>query len=250
MQSDHFTYVQRIADDQLVLGQRLAEWCGHAPNVEIDLMLANLGLDLLGQARALYSHAAVLEGKGRDEDQIAFLRTEREYGNLLLLEQDNGDFAKTIVRQFFYAAFMLPFWQKMSTSSDEELAAIAAKAVKEMDYHDQHSAEWLVRLGDGTEESHARAQNALEELWPFCGEMFEMDEIASSLLEQGIAVDSAPLKSTWQRRVADIVDQACLALPQSAFAHSGGRAGVHTEHMGHLLIDLQYMQRTYPGMSW
>lgn len=250
MDTDHFRYVLRLADDQLILGQRLCEWCGHAPSVEIDLMLANLGLDLLGQARTLYSHAASLEGVGRDEDQLAFLRPERDYANLLLLEQDNGDFAKTIVRQFYYAAFMLPFWKRMGASADTMLAAVAEKAIKEMQYHLQHSAEWLIRLGDGTEESHRRAQSAVDELWPYCGEMFEMDDMAGGLVARGIAVDNTALRSDWDQSVAEILAEATLEQPEPGVMQTGGRSGQHTEHMGYLLAELQYMQRTYPGMTW
>jgi len=192
-------YTLRRADDALILGHRLSEWCGHAPMLEEDMALANMGLDLLGQARALYSYAAQIEGKGNDEDKFAYLRDVRQYRNLLLVEQPNGDFARTIVRQFFYAAFSDLYWRAMMTSSDTTLAAIAAKSEKESAYHLRHSSEWMLRLGDGTAESHARAQAAIDDLWAFTGEMFEMDDTDRALIESGVAVDPAALQPKWLR---------------------------------------------------
>src|ERR1700727_382455 len=186
-------YALRRADDALILGHRLSEWCGHAPAMEEDMALANMGLDLLGQARALYSYAAQIEGKGNDEDKFAYLRDVRQYRNLLLVEQPNGDFARTIVRQFFYAAFSDLYWRAMMASSDATLAAIAAKSEKESAYHWRHSSEWMVRLGDGTEESHARAQVAIDDLWAYTGEMFHVDGSELGLINGGVAVDTAPL---------------------------------------------------------
>lgn len=245
-----FTYILRLADDQLILGQRLGEWCGHAPTLEEDLALANIGLDHIGQARALYTYAGEIEGRGRDEDQLAFLRYERDYVNALLLEQPNGDFAHTIARQLFYSAFMMAFWRALSRSADATLAGIAGKAVKEVDYHFRHSAEWTIRLGDGTEESHRRMAEALEALWPYSGELFEMDEIAEAMAEAGIGADAAALKDDWDSTVAEVLAEATLAVPQIKVMQSGGRAGRHTEHLGHILTELQYMQRAYPGLSW
>src|ERR1700704_1512032 len=190
-------YTLRRADDALVLGHRLSEWCGHAPMLEEDMALANMGLDLLGQARELYSHAAKVEGKGNDEDKFAYLRDVRQYRNLLLLEQPNGDFARTIVRQFFYAGFADLYWRAMVKSSDATLAAIAAKSEKESAYHVRHCAEWIVRLGDGTEESHRRAQTAIDDLWSYTGEMFHIDDSERGLIDHGIAVDPATLHSQW-----------------------------------------------------
>ena len=243
-------YALRRADDALILGHRLSEWCGHAPMLEEDMALANMGLDLLGQARALYSYAAQIEGKGNDEDKFAYLRDVRQYRNLLLVEQPNGDFARTIVRQFFYAAFSDLYWRAMMTSSDTTLAAIAAKSEKESAYHLRHSSEWMLRLGDGTAESHARAQAAIDDLWAFTGEMFEMDDTDRALIESGVAVDPAALQPKWLKTVSGIVNEATLALPGTAWMQNGGRSGRHSEHLGHLLSELQSMQRTFPGASW
>jgi len=243
-------YTLRRADDALVLGHRLSEWCGHAPMLEEDMALANMGLDLLGQARELYSYAAKVEGKGNDEDKFAYLRDVRQYRNLLLLEQPNGDFARTMVRQFFYAGFADLYWRAMMKSSDATLAAIAAKSEKEMAYHLRHSSEWMVRLGDGTEESHARAQGAIDDLWAFTGEMFEVDDSERALIDAGIAVDPATLRAQWLKTVLSVVSEATLALPNNEWMQQGGRSGRHSEHLGHLLSELQSMQRTFPGATW
>ena len=243
-------YALRRADDALILGHRLSEWCGHAPMLEEDMALANMGLDLLGQARELYSYAAKVEGRGNDEDKFAYLRDVRQYRNLLLLEQPNGDFARTMVRQFFYAAFADLYWRAMMRSSDPTLAAIAAKSEKEMAYHLRHSSEWMVRLGDGTEESHARAQTAIDDLWAFTGEMFSADEGERALVDTGIAVDPATLRAPWLKTVTDVVSEATLALPNSGWMQQGGRSGRHSEHLGHLLSELQSMPRTFPGATW
>jgi ring-1,2-phenylacetyl-CoA epoxidase subunit PaaC len=243
-------YALRRADDALILGHRLSEWCGHAPAMEEDMALANMGLDLLGQARELYSYAADVEGQGNDEDKFAYLRDVRQYRNLLLLEQPNGDFARTMVRQFFYAAFADLYWRAMMKSSDATLAAIAAKSEKESAYHLRHSSEWMVRLGDGTEESHRRAQTAVDDLWAYTGEMFQVDENERALIERGVAVDPATLHSQWQQTVSGVVTEATLTLPKSGWMQQGGRSGKHSEHLGHLLSELQSMQRTFPGAAW
>lgn len=245
-----FAYTLRLADDAAILGQRLGEWCGHAPTLEEDIGLANIALDHIGQARALYTYAGEVEGKGRDEDQLCFLRKEREFSNCLLVEQPNGDFAETIARQFFFSAFMLPFWEKMKASGDETLAAIAAKAEKEAAYHLRHSAEWVIRLGDGTQESHERMQDAIELLWPFTGELFEADDTVKALVAEGIAVDPASIRDEWRETVKKVLGQATLQMPEEGWAQTGGRSGIHTEHFGHLLTEMQYMQRTYPGLKW
>jgi ring-1,2-phenylacetyl-CoA epoxidase subunit PaaC len=243
-------YILRRADDALILGHRLSEWCGHAPMLEEDMALANTGLDLLGQARELYSYAAKVEGKGHDEDQFAYLRDVRQYRNLLLLEQPNGDFARTTVRQFFYAAFADLYWRAMMKSSDATLAAVAAKSEKEIAYHLRHSSEWIVRLGDGTEESHRRAQIAIDDHWAFTGEMFEVDGSERALIDADVAVDPASLRLQWLRTVSGIVSEATLALPNNDWMQQGGRSGRHSEHLGHLLSELQSMQRTFPGVTW
>jgi ring-1,2-phenylacetyl-CoA epoxidase subunit PaaC len=243
-------YTLRRADDALILGHRLSEWCGHAPMLEEDMALANMGLDLLGQARELYSYAAQTEGNGNDEDKFAYLRDVRQYRNLLLVEQPNGDFSHTIVRQFFYAAFADLYWRAMVKSSDATLAAIAAKSEKESAYHLRHSSEWMVRLGDGTAESHTRTQTAIDDLWAFTGEMFEADDSERVLVEADVVIDSAALHPQWAKTVSAIVSEATLSLPGTAWMQKGGRSGRHSEHLGLLLSELQSMQRTFPGASW
>jgi ring-1,2-phenylacetyl-CoA epoxidase subunit PaaC len=238
----------RRADDALVLGHRLSEWCGHAPVLEEDIALANLALDLIGQARALYALAADAEAAGRNEDQLAYLRRERDYRNLLLVEQPNGDFAVTIARQFLYSAFIDAWWRATICSTEPRLAAIAAKAEKESAYHVRHSAEWLIRLGDGTEESHARAQAALEQLWPYTGEMFEAEDAA--LVGAGVCADPPALHDGWNAQVDEVFSLATLERPRDRWMQTGGRAGRHSEHLGHLLSELQYLQRAYPGAAW
>jgi ring-1,2-phenylacetyl-CoA epoxidase subunit PaaC len=243
-------YLLRRADDALILGHRLSEWCGHAPMLEEDMALANMGLDLLGQARELYGYAAKVEGNGNDEDKFAYLRDVRQYRNLLLAEQPNGDFARTMVRQFFYSAFADLYWRAMMYSSDAILAAIAAKSEKESAYHLRHSSEWIVRLGDGTEESHRRAQIAVDDLWAFTGEMFVVDDSERGLIDAGVAIDTAALKPRWLKTITGVVAEATLALPNNDWMQQGGRVGHHSEHLGHLLSELQSLQRTFPGATW
>ncbi len=224
------------ADDALVLGHRLSEWCGHAPILEEDLSLANIALDLIGQARSLYALAGA--ASGHDEDQLAYLRDDRQYRNLLMLEQPNGDFACTIARLFLYSAYIDPYWRMLATSGSE-LAPVAAKAAKESAYHLRHSAEWLIRLGDGTAESHRRAQDALERLFPWTGEMFEP-------LPDDVAVPVA----VWDAQVDAVLAEATLARPAPKWQQTGGRAGRHSEHLGHLLAEMQHLQRAFPGATW
>ena len=244
------TYTLRLADNALVLGHRLSEWVGHAPVVEEELALGNMGLDLIGQARAFYTYAGEVEGAGRDEDALAYLRDAVAYRNILLVEQPNGDFAMTMVRQLLYAAFAHPFFTALARSKDASLAAIAAKAEKEMAYHVRHAGEWTIRLGDGTDESRTRAQEAFDTLWPFTGEMFETDQTERALIEADIAPDPAPLKPAWDRTVNHVLAEATLIRPREGWMQSGGRSGRHSEHLGHLLADLQFLQRAYPGATW
>jgi ring-1,2-phenylacetyl-CoA epoxidase subunit PaaC len=243
-------YVLRRADDALILGHRLSEWCGHAPMMEEDMALANMGLDLIGQARALYTYAGEAEGLGHDEDAFAYWRDERGYRNLLLVEQPNGDFAKTILRQLLYAAFAYPYWQAMTRSKDATLAAIAAKAEKELAYHLRHASEWTIRLGDGTDESRRRAAAALEELRPFTGEIFEADAIDREMIAAGIGIDPQGLLKTWHDTISKVLDEATLTMPLGTWMQKGGRSGRHSEHLGYLLADLQFLQRAIPGASW
>jgi ring-1,2-phenylacetyl-CoA epoxidase subunit PaaC len=243
-------YILRRADDALILGHRLSEWCGHAPMLEEDMALSNMALDLIGQARELYSYAALVEGRDNDEDKLAYLRDVRQYRNLLLVEQPNGDFANTMVRQFYYSVFADLYWSAMVASTDTTLAAIAAKSEKESAYHVRHCSEWIIRLGDGTEQSHARAQTAIDHLWAFTGEMFSVDEAERGLIDNGAAIDPASLRPRWLATVSRVIQEATLTLPQNDWMQQGGRSGRHSEHLGHLLSELQSMQRTFPGVTW
>ena len=243
-------YTLRRADDALILGHRLSEWCGQAPVLEEDIALANIALDLIGQARALYGYAAEAEGAGHDEDELAYRRDAPQFRNLLLVEQPNGDFAATIVRQLLYSAFMDPYWRAMAGSGDPTLSGVAAKAEKEVAYHLRHSAEWLIRLGDGTAESHGRAEAALDELWMYTGELFETDAVDRALIEAGIAVDPAALRPEWDRTLDRVLAEATLTRPPDGWMQTGGRRGRHSEHLGHILAELQFLQRAYPDAAW
>lgn len=246
-----FHLLLRLADDHLVLAHRISEWCGHAPILEEDLALPNIALDMLGQARSLYQYAGEREGAGRDEDALAYLRLENEYVNLLLLERENGDFAHTMLRLFFFSTFMELQWEALQSSSDSRLAEIAAKSVKEARYHFRHSAEWVIRLADGTEESLARMNDAHEELAPYCAEMFEEDDLAREMADEGVAPSPASYRERWAERVNGVFAQAGWEREAPLDGHqSGGRAGRHGEDMGYLLAELQYLQRTYPGLEW
>ena len=248
---DHFvTFLLRLADEHLILGHRLSEWCGHAPMLEEDLAMPNIALDLIGQARALYQYAGEVEGRGRSEDDLAYLRREREYLNCLMVERPNGDFAHTMLRQFYFAAFMHPFWEKASASTDETLAGIAAKAVKEVSYHVRHCGEWVIRLGDGTEESAARMKAAVEALAPYVDELFETDAVTEAVSQAGIAPAPASLRPDFNATVQRVFAEAFLDMPETAWPQTGGRQGRHGEAMGYLLAELQHIQRTYPGAVW
>jgi ring-1,2-phenylacetyl-CoA epoxidase subunit PaaC len=238
------------ADDALVHAHRLSEWCGHAPMLEEDLALANVALDLLGQARALYQYAAEIEGVGRTEDDYAYLRDAPQFANLLMLEQPKGDFAFTIARLFLHSAFLHPWWQAAMRSTDATLAAIAAKAEKEVAYHLRHSGEWIIRLGDGTAESHTRIADALDRLWRFTGEYFALPENEAALVAGGVLPDPVAIRAAWEAIVARVLTEAKLNQPQDGWMHHGGRRGVHTEHLGHMLATMQHLQRAYPGAAW
>jgi ring-1,2-phenylacetyl-CoA epoxidase subunit PaaC len=245
-----FTYTLRLADTALVLGHRLSEWTGRGPTLEEDIALSNLGLDLIGQARMLYDYAGKVEAQGRDEDALAYLRDDRDYRNVLLVEQPNGDFAATMMRQMIYAAFAHPFLQALMHSADETLAGIAAKAEKEMAYHVHHAAEWVIRLGDGTDESHIRTQTAADELMIYAGELFETDSVDRVLIEAGIAPDPALLRTAFDKTIADVFAEANLVLPKPGYAHTGGRTGVHSEHLSRMLAEMQSVHRAHPGAVW
>jgi ring-1,2-phenylacetyl-CoA epoxidase subunit PaaC len=250
LSATHCRYVLRLADTSLVLAQRLSEWIGHAPALEEDLALANLALDLIGQARLLLAHAGALEGCGRDEDALAFRRDAPEFANLALAEQPNGDFGCTIVRQWLIDGWQLELYEALCGSADARLAAIAAKALKETRYHYRFSSGWLVRLGDGTEESHQRVQRALEDLWRFTSEMFAPDEIDEAMRAAGIAPLLTELGSRWSARVDADLAAATLRRPAAQPYPWHGKRGVHTEHLGHMLGEMQHLQRTYPGAHW
>lgn len=242
-------YALRLGDSGLVLSQRLGAWCGHAPELEIDLALANIGLDLLGQARNFLACAAEREGQG-DEDTLAFGRDERQFHNLLLAEQPNGNFADTIARQYLMDAWNVALYERLIHSSDSQLAAIAAKAIKEARYHLRFSRGWLVRLGDGTEISSQKMQQAIDNLWRFTAELFEADDVELELIESGVAVDPRTLRQPWEHEVFAGLREATLRVPDETAYRTGGKRGLHTEHLGPMLAEMQYLQRAYPGQQW
>jgi len=240
----------RLADTALVHSHRLSEWCGHAPMLEEDLALANIALDLLGQARALYTHAAAVEGAGRTEDDLAYRRDAPQFRNVLMAEFPRGDFAFTILRGFLLAAHALPFWQATVGSRDATLAAIAAKAEKEAAYHVRHCGEWVIRLGDGTGESRRRMLEALDTLWPYTGELFEVDDADRAVIADGILPDPAVVRAPWDATIDRVFAEAGLDRPAEGWMQSGGRWGRHTEHLGHLLAVMQHLPRAYPDATW
>lgn len=248
-------YLLRLADSCLVLSQRLGEWCGHGPILEEDLALTNMALDLIGQARGLLTRVGQLDGQGHDEDQLAFLRDERQYLNPVLMELPNGpsrpgDFAFTVLRNFAVASWLLLMWERLQASSDMEVAAIAAKAVKEAAYQQQHAAGWVVRLGDGTDESKARMNAALIQLWPYFNELFVDDAVDAAAVASGLGPAWSALKPVWQAAMDEVLVEAGLPQPKASAFISSGRLGIHSEHMGHLLAEMQYLQRAYPGGVW
>ncbi len=249
-ETPHLAYLLRLADSALINAHRLSEWCGHAPMLEEDLALTNVALDLLGQARLLYEHAAAVDGNEWREDDLAYRRDAPQFRNLLITELPRGDFAFTIVRQALLSAFFHPFWQRAQGSTDRALAAIAGKAEKEVAYHLRHSGAWLVRLGDGTEESRRRTVDALDALWSYTGELFEVDPVGEAMIEAGIGPDPETIRPVFEQTIDRLVDEAGLARPPGTWMQSGGLRGVHTEHLGHLLAVMQHLQRAYPGAVW
>ncbi|WP_426491129.1 1,2-phenylacetyl-CoA epoxidase subunit PaaC [Hymenobacter sp. 102] len=245
-----FEYVLQLADTSLILAHRLSEWCGHGPILEQDLAMANISLDLLGEARSYYQYAAELEGRGRTEDDLAYLRNAVEYRNVLLAEQPNGDFAHTIVRQFIYDAFHYHLLLHLQTGPDKQLAAIAEKSVKEAAYHVKWSAEWVIRLGDGTEESRRRVEAAINALWRYSGELTTPSATEQVLQAAGFLPDHAAIQQQIDQHVERVFVEATLPVPQGVFMQKGGKIGRHSEHLGYLLAELQYLQRTYPGLQW
>jgi ring-1,2-phenylacetyl-CoA epoxidase subunit PaaC len=246
----HLDYVLRLADSALVLGQRLSEWCGHGPVIEEDIALANTALDLIGQARLLLAHAGHLEGQGRDEDALAFLRAEHQYRNLTICELPNEDFGRTVLRNLLFAGFQAQLWPALADSTDAQLAAIAGKSAKETRYHLQHAADWVVRLGDGTGQSQARMQRALDDLWPYTAEFFSPTATDEQAQAAGIGPQWSRLAAGWQQAVLPVLEVATLKVPARTPFLSRGKEGRHSEHMGHLLAEMQYLQRAYPGARW
>jgi ring-1,2-phenylacetyl-CoA epoxidase subunit PaaC len=246
-------YTLHLADNSLILGQRNSEWCGHGPVLEQDIAITNISLDLIGQARNFYQYAATLIGNGTTEDSLAYLRKEREFKNCLLVEQPNGDWAQTILRQFFFSQYQYLLLEKLQGSKDKQLAAIAEKSLKEVTYHLRWSSEWVIRLGDGTEESHSRMLKAIDELWRYTGELFEAASYELRAASEGCGVDVSKFKEPWQKKISAIFNEASLIPPLvgwGAFMQTGGKDGKHTEHLGFILTELQYMQRAYPGAEW
>lgn len=250
MEMQHFEYVLRLGDNALILAQRLGEWCGHGPVLEQDIAMTNIALDLLGQARLLLSYAAEIEGKGHSEDDLAYFRDTQQFRNVLLVEQPNQDWAFTLTRQFFYDVYNYYNYEALRQSSDERLAAIAEKAIKEVTYHLRFSSEWMLRMGDGTPLSHQKAQAAVDDLWSFTGELCTPNEIDNAMSAAGIAPDLLKIKVLWEKKVAFILSEATLQQPASTWMQSGGKDGRHTEHLGFMLAEMQHIQRTYPGLTW
>jgi ring-1,2-phenylacetyl-CoA epoxidase subunit PaaC len=247
---DRVAYVLRLADDALILAQRTGEWIAAAPQLEEDVALGNIALDLLGQARALLTYAGELEGTGRDEDDLAYFRDERDFLNAQVFELANGDFGFTMARLLVTSAYQYELYTRLMSSTDETVAAVAAKAIKEVAYHRDHATMWTLRLGDGTDESHRRIQAGLEELWPYVGELFESDALVASLVAEGVAVDPAELREPTLTYVDAVLREATLSRPEDGYHHTGGRRGIHTEHMGYLLAEMQHLARSHQGATW
>lgn len=245
-----FKYILRIGDTNLILGHRLSEWTGHGPFLEEDLALTNIALDLTGAANSLLEYAASVEGKGRTADELAFFRNDRQFYNIQLVEQPNGDYAKTIIRQVCVDCFDYYFYQALAKSKDETLAGIAQKSIKEVTYHLRHTASWVERFGCGTDVSHEKAQAALNELWQYTGELFEMNEVDEVLIKEGIAVDLNAVKQQWEKHLIDLFDKSTLTIPQTVFMQTGSRNGIHKEYLGFLLAEMQALPRMYPTAKW
>jgi len=250
MKENLIQYIFGIADNSLILGQRLGELCGHGPSLETDIALTNISLDLLGQTRSYYQYVAKLQGGDATEDTVAFLRLEREYKNVLLVEQPNTDFGYSIARQFLFDVFHLSLLNELQNSTDEKLAAIAKKSIKEVSYHTRFSSDWIRRLGDGTEESHNRIQTAINDLWIFTDELFHQTAADQAIVFEGVGVDVTLLKNAYYQKVGEVLEESTLQTPSIEYFQKGGKQGIHSEHMGYILTELQYMQRTYPNMTW
>lgn len=249
-QAAYFEWLLRMGDNTLILGHRVSEWCGHSPVLEEDIALANTALDLIGQTQFWLGLAGEVEGKGRTADNLAYLRDAAAFRNVLLVERPNGDFGKTLMRQFLFDAYHLEMLRALLSSSDPRVVEIAGKALKEVSYHFERSADLVIRLGDGTEESHRRMQKALDDLWPYTAEMFLDDAADEAVAEAGIAPLPSTLKAAWDTSVAEVLAEATLARPEGTYQHKGGKRGVHTEHLGYILADMQFLQRAYPNSVW
>jgi ring-1,2-phenylacetyl-CoA epoxidase subunit PaaC len=245
-----FNYLLQLGDNALILGHRLGEWCGHAPEMEIDIALTNIALDLTGQARSLYQRAAALDGQGKTEDDLAYLRDVADFRNVLLVEQPNGDFAHTIARQFYFDAFNYFFHEELTRSNDEWLSGFAVKSLKEITYHLRFSSEWVLRLGDGTAISHEKMQAALDDLWYWTGELTTPSDLERQMAADGTGPDLQKIKSKVDGRVKEVISRATLQIPTGDWMQTGGKAGRHTEHLGYLLAEMQFLQRAYPGNEW
>lgn len=245
-----FEYLLRIGDDSLIIGHRLSEWCGHGPILEEDIAMTNIALDFVGQTSSLLALAGEVEGKGRTNDDLAFLRFDKDYKNLLLVEQPNTDFGFTMMRQFLFDAYRKPLFEALMKSSNTQLAAIAEKSLKETKYHLRHSSEWVIRLGDGTEESHDRIQESLNTLWRYTGELFFKNEVDAELTASGVLPDLSGIETEWKKTVDEVFAMATLSIPENPWKFEGGRVGKHSEYLGYILTELQYMQRAYPNMEW
>lgn len=250
MKQELYNYILSIADNSLILGQRLGELCGHGPSLETDIAGTNISLDLIGQTRSYYQYAAKIEGEGKSEDDVAFLRLERDYKNVLLVEQPNTHFGYVMGRQYLFDVYHLMLMEALSNSADETLAAIAKKGIKEVSYHKRFSGDWVKRLGDGTEESNAKMQEAIDDLWTYTDELFDLTDADKAMISEGIGVDTTAFKDAYYEEVSELLSEAKLITPENKYFIRGGKKGVHSEHMGYLLAELQYMQRTYPNMQW
>lgn len=248
--NDRFQYQLRLGDNALILGQRLSAWLGHAPALEEEMASANVSLDLIGQARSWLELAGKAEGRGRDADDLAFHRDAWDFHNALLVEQPNGDYAQTILRQFFFDAFHLPLLERLTASDDAAIAEVAAKSVKEVRYHLRRSSEWVIRFGDGTEESHRRAQDAVDELWMYTGELITPDELELRLAQEGIGADMGAVAESWRKTVRDVLSEATLREPEAGWMQEGGKQGRHSEHLGFVLAEMQFLPRAYPDARW
>ena len=250
MKENLYKYILGIADNSLILGQRMGSLTGHGPSLETDIACTNISLDLFGQVRSYYQYAAKIAEDGRTEDDIAMLRKEREYVNVLLVEQPNTDFAYTMARQFLFDVYHLLFLNELQKSKDLTLSAIASKSIKEVSYHQRFSSDWIKRLGDGTNLSHQKMQDAIDALWTYTDELFHQTQVDKVMVKEGVGVDVTKLKEAYYKQVNEVLEEATLSIPESKYFQKGGKEGIHTEHMGYLLSDLQYMQRTYPNMEW